>query len=250
VLREQLSSPAPDVLAAFVTRHTRACDVLVQVVAECEIEYAGRAVSTADAGQYVVLLKCDGSVQIHGAKGVKPINWQPRTDDISAHVENGRCVLVAMRRSPEEVVKVTFLEAHLALALELEEAGFTLSGSEKDMQDALARNPSVIEEGLVVLDRELLIGVGGVDLYARDREGRLVVVELKRARAGHEAVHQLARYVQAVREQVPGAVVRGVLAAPSVTAPALEVLARGGLEFKEVTAFPAPGSSVVQETLF
>ncbi|PYE54620.1 hypothetical protein DES52_105260 [Deinococcus yavapaiensis KR-236] len=250
VLREQLSSPTPVSLAAFLNGHVRSCDVLVQVVAECEVEYAGRALSTADAGCYVVMVKCDGSLQIHGARGVKPVNWQPRTDDVSAFVEEGRCVLVASRRSPEEVVKVTFHDVHLALALELEEAGFTLSGSEKDMQEALARSPHVIEQGLTVLDRELLVGVGGIDLYALDRDGRLVVVELKRARAGHEAVHQLARYVAAVRLQVPHREVRGILAAPSVTAPAREALTRQGLEFVEVTALAKSEPAAMQGALF
>ena len=59
--------------------------------------------------------------------------------------------------------------------------------------------------------------MGGIDLYARDAQGRFVVVELKRGRAGHEAVHQLSRYVEQVRTQVPGEV-RGILAAPAATA--------------------------------
>ena len=40
-------------------------------------------------------------------------------------------------------------------------------------QEALARTPELIEEGLSLLDRELPTEVGGIDLYARDRSGRL-----------------------------------------------------------------------------
>ncbi|WP_342662502.1 hypothetical protein [Deinococcus apachensis] len=127
MIREQLLSPTPLELTAFLLRHTRTRDCLVQVAGLAEVTYHGRAASTADVGAYLVLLKRDSSVQIHAPKGVKPMNWQPRTDEITALVEDDRAVLLASRRSPTELVRVVFLEPHLAQALELtEEAGFTL----------------------------------------------------------------------------------------------------------------------------
>lgn len=105
------------------------------------------------------------------------------------------------------------------------------------MQRKLARHPEVIEPGLSVLDREVPTDVGGIDLFARDARGVLVVVELKRAKASHEAVHQLSRYVESVRSAT-GETVRGILAAPSATAPALAQLGKLGLEFRELSALP------------
>lgn len=189
MIREQLVSPSPVELMAFLLRRTRTQDCLVQVGGLAEVTYHGRAASTADIGSYLVLLKRDGSVQIHGPKGVKPLNWQPRTDEITALVEEGSCVLLASRRSPAELVRVTFLEPQFAQALDLmEEAGFVLSGSEAQMQDALARHPELIGPGLQVLNRELLVESGGIDLYAQDARGRFVVVELKRGWAIQDAV--------------------------------------------------------------
>ena len=118
------------------------------------------------------------------------------------------------------------------------------------MQRALARDPSVIEPGLTVLEMELPTDVGGIDLLARDTQDRLVVVELKRGKATHEAVHQLSRYVQSVRAVAGGAEVRGILAAPAVTAPALNRLGALGLEFREVTALPLVESGPQQAGLF
>nr|WP_245557977.1 endonuclease NucS domain-containing protein [Deinococcus apachensis] len=37
----------------------------------------------------------------------------------------------------------------------------------------LARQPELIEPGLKVLDRELLVESGGIDLYAQDAQGAL-----------------------------------------------------------------------------
>lgn len=250
VLRDQLLQPSADDLVGFLDEHLRSGRLLVQVIAECEVVYHGRAASVADAGDYVVMFKADGSLQVHGYKGVKPVNWQPQTDDVWVGLEEGQPVLVAERRSPEELVRIVFLETALAQAFDLREgAGFVLMGSEAEMQRALARAPDVIEPGLTVLDWELPTDVGGIDLFARDAGGSLVVVELKRAKATQEAVHQLARYVARVQE-LTGERVRGVLAAPTITRPALAALARAELAFCEVTALPEHDPGPAQPSLF
>ena len=250
MLREHLTTPTQEQLQSFLKTHLTCGECLVQVAGECEVVYVGRAASMAEAGQYLVMVKRDGSLQVHGPRGVKPVNWQPRTDDLHVTVEDGRVILTAERRSPAEMVRVIFLEAAFASAVALgEEARFLLTGSEAQMQGALARHPHLIEEGLTVLDRELLVEVGGIDLYARDREGRFVVVELKRGKATHDAVHQLLRYVQAVRSTV-SADVRGILAAPAITAPARLALERAGLEFCEVSALPVEVEAPLQPALF
>lgn len=62
-------------------------------------------------------------------------------------------------------------------------------------------------------------------LHATLADG-LVVVELKRGKATHEAVHQLARYVEQVKTNQPANTrVRGLLIAPDATGPALKQLA-------------------------
>ncbi|WP_043804500.1 endonuclease NucS [Deinococcus gobiensis] len=256
MIRDQLLSPAPADLAAFLNRYTRSRDCLVQVAGLAEVTYQGRAASTADVGTYLVLIKQDGSLQIHHPTGIKPMNWQPKTDSITARVDEDVCMLLASRRSPEELVQVVFLEPQMALALELAQAGgFVLQGSEAQMQQTLAEHPELIEPGLRVLNRELMVESGGIDLYAQDAQGRYVVVELKRGRATQHAVSQLARYVRSVEQKLgKRAVVRGILAAPSITTPARLELESRGLEFREVSALPsatAPvGSASAQPSLF
>lgn len=250
MLLEALHDPRDDELVEFLREHLRAGRALVQVVGTCEVSYVGRAASFADAGDLLVMLKPDGSIQVHRDRGVKPVNWQPRTDDLWVGLDDGQAVLVAERRTPEETLRVVFLEVALALALHLrEEIAFVLRGSEAQMQAALARDPGLIEPGLTVLDRELPTDVGGIDLFARDRDGRLVVVELKRAKGTQEAVHQLARYVTSVR-RFTGESVRGILAAPAITRPALAQLSAAGLEFVELTALPEIDEGIDQPSLF
>ena len=235
----------------FLTEALRDKGAVVQVAGEFEVFYTGRAASVAEAGDYLLIVKPDGSVQVHGPRGVKPVNWQPQTDDVRVACEDGYAVLVAERYTPPESLRVGFLAPAFAQAFELRDGGgFVLLGSEAEMQAALASDPSVIEPGLTLVDLEIPTDVGGIDLLARDAHGALVVVELKRGKANHEAVHQLARYVESVRSVWPGAV-RGVLAAPSVTAPALNRLGALGLEFREVRALPTVREqAIVQDALF
>src|SRR5690625_2304485 len=188
MLLGQVTAPQPGELIDFLNGHLGSADVLVQVAGEFDVLYSGRAASTADAGDFLLMLKGDGSLQIHSHRGVKPVNWQPQTDALDLSVEDGYAVLLSERRSPPEFVRVAFLEVAFAQSLRLQElTGFVLIGSEAEMQQSLARNPEVIEEGLTLLDREVPTGVGGIDRYARDAQGRLVVVELKRGKATQEA---------------------------------------------------------------
>ena len=76
-----------------------------------------------------------------------------------------------------------------------------------------------------------------------------MVIELKRGKATQEAVYQLMRYVERIGE-IGGTDVRGILAAPAITKPALERLQALKLEFHEVRALPVEEKPEAQPTLF
>src|SRR5690606_25534251 len=169
VLRTVLTQPSPDELVAFLEEALRDKGAVVQVAGEFEVFYTGRAASVAEAGDYLLLVKPDGSVQVHGPRGVKPVNWQPQTDDVRVACEDGSAVLTAARLAPPETLRVGFLAPAFAQSFELRDGGgFVLLGSEAEMQAALASDPSVIEPGLTLVDLEIPTDVGGIDLLARD----------------------------------------------------------------------------------
>ena len=74
---------------------------------------------------------------------------------------------------------------------------------------------------------------GTIDILAEDSHGHLVVIEVKRRSAGLDAVTQLHRYVNELRQR-KGCVVRGVLCAPSITDNALKMLQKEGHEFRRL----------------
>ncbi|WP_432798512.1 endonuclease NucS domain-containing protein [Poriferisphaera sp. WC338] len=96
---------------------------------------------------------------------------------------------------------------------------------EKDLQHFLARHLAVIEDGMVLYEDEEAKGIeypaGGrlIDLLAVDREGGLVVVELKVSKGYDRVVGQLLRYMNWVRRFVAeeGQRVRGMIVARHIT---------------------------------
>lgn len=230
---EVLIDPDSQTLTEFLRDRVHR-GLLVTVLGECTVAYEGRAASQVQHGERLVLLKPDGAFLVHGPRGYRPINWQPSTDAVMVVNEGGVVVLAASRRNPDERVEVRIRRGRLATAAALEDSSqFLLTGSEADLQAALAERPELIEPGLRLEDRELPTRVGGIDLLCRDAGGRLVVVELKRNRASQAAVTQLKRYVDLVSEQAGGEV-RGILAAPEISEPARSLLERMGFKYVEV----------------
>ncbi len=105
MIAAHLFEPPAEELIAFLREQLAEPGRWLQVGGEMEVVYHGRAASTADAGDYLLLLKPDGSLQVHAARGIKPLNWQPRVDDLALELDAGRAVLAATRASPLEIVR-------------------------------------------------------------------------------------------------------------------------------------------------
>jgi hypothetical protein len=147
-----------------------------------------------------VLLKPDGTLLVHTAEQRTPVNWQPPGCEHGAAVEVGRLRITSVRSSPAETIDVGFEEVYAASAFEMEDPrDLELTGTEEDLRDRVIDDPDLLEEGFDPVESEYRTPFGAVDLLGRDRDGRPVVVELKRRRVGPEAVSQLVRYVDAVR---------------------------------------------------
>jgi len=208
----------------------------VLIVGSCKVEYMGRASSTLDFGERILIIKVDGSIQIHRPWDVTPVNWQPPGCIFHVEVtEDGLLKIRAVRRRPHEIVDVFFKRIYLASTFSLlDEAEFSMYASEEDMQKAIIVEPSLFEEGFKVISYEKPVEPGFIDLYGIDSTGRFVVIELKRRPADRNAVIQLARYVEEVKKRSPYRSVRGVLVAPDLHKGAQTLLESLGLEFKRL----------------
>jgi RecB family endonuclease NucS len=108
-------------------------------------------------------------------------------------------------------------------------------GLEKDLQAALRKNIGELEPGLKIVDddRERTVEGGRIDITAEDREGRIVVIELKAGKAKLASIGQIQFYMQSLAEEEQKAI-RGILVAGDFDKKVI-VAARGisNLELKQ-----------------
>ena len=205
---------------------------VVVLVCNCWVDYRGRASSKLEPGERIVVIKGDGSVLVHRPVGYEPVNWQPAGCLFQTRVVGDVLHVRAIRRKPSESVRISFDRVYLLSAMNLVDRGeFSLYASEEDMQRAILVEPSILEDGLKPIAYEKKVEPGFVDVYGVDRNGKLVVVEIKRKTAGRDAALQLAKYVDFVKTVV-NREVRGILAAPRLARGVQRLLATLGLEFK------------------
>jgi len=218
----------PDIIRKYFRSAT------IVMICNCEILYEGRASSKASDARRLIILKEDGTVLIHESKGVEPINWQPGASVSAKYVSNGDYVeLIAIRSRPKEILRVFIKDSPTLLLTRLGRGKFLLRGTEDDLINYIALNPSVIEEGSTLIAREVSTPHGRIDVILRDTKGDLIIVECKRGVADIDAAYQLLRYVTYYRNL--GVRVRGVLAAPSITPQAQNFLSKNNLGYVKVT---------------
>ena len=201
------------------------------IVGNFRVIYNGRASSTLENGERLLIIKSDGAILIHRSFGYEPVNWQPPGTILHAQIKLKILEISAIRHNPRETLKVLFDKIFMLSIFSLEDfADFTLFASEKDMHKAILLNPSLIEKGFKPISYEKKVDPGFIDVYGVDKNGNLVVIEVKRRIAGKEAVLQLDKYVTAIKNKSDRNI-RGVLVAPNIGKGVQDLLSSLELEF-------------------
>ena len=89
---------------------------------------------------------------------------------------------------------------------------------ERDLEDQIVSHLDILESGLTLVSRQESSDVGRLDLLARDKDGRTVIIELKAGEAKDSSIGQIARYMgwYAQKEGTPP---RAVLVASGFSEP-------------------------------
>jgi hypothetical protein len=235
-----LTEAAKLIEKAFIQRRT------LIIAGTCQVYYVGRASSTLESGERILIIKADGSLLVHRPVGYEPVNWQPAGSVFHVQVNDDELEVHGVRQNPHESVRVTFSKVYLVSSLSLLDSGdFLLHASEDDMHRAILLKPELLEEGFKPISWEKKVEPGFVDIYGEDKNGKLVIVEVKRRTASKEAALQLAKYVEPIKAKV-NREVRAVLVAPSLGKDVQRMLVTLGLEYKALD--PKTCAEVLKKT--
>ena len=219
------------------------------IIARCEVTYTGRLNAHLPLATRLVMLKADGTVMVWSDRDgykVKPLNWMTAP----TVVEELGDTLVVRKPKTEDVLEIRLAEVLSDVLHDMgESAALQKDGVERDLQAELAAAPTALGEELTLVKREWPTEVGPVDLMCRDESGEWVAVEIKRI-ATIEAVEQLTRYLEFIREDPAKSACRGILAAQRLKPQAIALAESRGIRCVEVDLALLRGEREPDLTLF
>ena len=206
------------------------------LVARCEVRYSGRLQALLPEAVRLLMFKGDGSVLVHSdSGGYKPQNWMtPPT--VIEEADDGASIVVRKRGGEDRLdIRIAEVLSDVEHDFGPPEAAAPLEkdGVEAHLQELLADAPQWCGEGFRLVRREWPTDIGPVDLMCRDPEDGWVAVEIKRI-GTIEAVEQLSRYLERIREDPELGACRGVLAAQVLKPQARALAESRGIDCVEV----------------
>jgi RecB family endonuclease NucS len=219
------------------------------IVARCEVRYTGRLTAVLPEALRLLMIKSDGSVLVHADTGsYKPQNWM--TPPTVIEEEPGRMVVRPRAGASEDRLDIRIVEVLSDVEHDMgEAAALEKEGVEAELQALLAESPERCGEGLRLVRREFPTDIGPVDLMCRDGDEDYVAVEIKRV-GTIEAVEQLCRYLERIRESLGLGSCRGVLAAQLIKPQARALAESRGIACAEVDLDVLRGEREPDLTLF
>lgn len=203
------------------------------VVARCIVDYQGKLSAHLPEARRLLMIKADGSVLVHADGGsYKPLNWMSPpcwlTEESPVGEEAGELTCDAMvwvvTNKAGETLRITVLDIEHDSSHELgTDPGLVKDGVEAHLQELLSQRLDALGQGWSLVRREYPTAIGPVDILARDGQGQVVAIEIKR-RGEIDGVEQLTRYLELLNRDSTIAPVRGIFAAQAIK-PQARVLA-------------------------
>jgi endonuclease len=216
------------------------------VIARCTVNYIGRLEASLPEATRLIMVKADGCVAIHADGGAyKPLNWMNAPNEIREFPDRWE-----ITNPKGERLIINLLQVLSDVSHELgDDPGLSKDGVEAHLQELLAADPTVIEDGLILIAREYPTAIGPVDLLCRASDGTTVAIEIKR-RGEIDGVEQLGRYLEYLRVDTSLGILRGVFVAQSIKPQARTLAETRGLTWKEVDYDELRGRRVDELRLF
>lgn len=228
------------------------------VIADCQVDYAGRLSAHLPLAKRLIMVKADGSVSVHADdRAYKPLNWMspPCTTEVRpGDDELGFTEVWRINSKSGDSLVISLGEVYLDTEHQFGvDPGLQKDGVEAHLQELLAEHPETFG-ALRLVRREYPTAIGPVDLMLRPAGPEIgdckhVAVEVKR-RATLESVEQLTRYLDLLNRDPLLRPVKGVLAAQSIVPQARTLASDRGIEVQVVDYDALRGLDDPSERLF
>ena len=235
------------------------------VIAQCQVDYAGKLTAHLPMAKRLIIVKADTSVSIHADdRAYKPLNWMspPCTIDITEvtpgtdlpattdEVDDQITQVWEVKGPSGDTLQISIGEVYMDVEHEFGiDPGLQKDGVEAHLQALLAENPSTFGEGYQLVQREYFTPIGPVDLLLRNQDGAYVAVEVKR-RGEIDGVEQLTRYLELMNRDPLRAPVTGVFAAQQIKPQARVVATDRGIACVTVNYDELRGMDNADDRLF
>lgn len=162
--------------------------------AKCSVDYCGRAKSTLEIGNYLIIHKSDGTLLIQGGTLCTPRNYQPPKTILQRFGNQ----LISTHK--KEKIAITIEKIHFYKELKnwsIKKINITKTERElqnKLAQDLLANQCKEITVKFKEIYTEFPTPVGPIDILGIDVNNVYHVIEVKRGKANLAACSQLERY--------------------------------------------------------
>lgn len=227
------------------------------VIADCQVDYAGRLSAHLPRAKRLIMIKADGSVSVHADdRAYKPLNWMSAPCTISTQAPDleskfNEVWRVSAKSGDTLVISLgeVFLDTEQEFGID---PGLQKDGVEAHLQELLAMQPDSLGDELQLVRREFPTAIGPVDIMFRpadSSQAKHVAVEVKR-RATMESVEQLTRYLELLNRDPLLRPVSGILAAQSIAPQARTLATDRGISVSLVDYDSLRGLDDATERLF
>jgi RecB family endonuclease NucS len=178
----------------MVSRESIRVDRQFSLFARCTVDYHGRARSSLGLGNYLIIRKGDGSLMIHGASKLRPLNYQPS----GAVLTNDGNRLISKTKNETIIIIIDQIINYY------EYNGWTdnkidICMTENDLREQIIQNiNNIIGENITEITKEFITPYGPVDILAVG--SKYHVIEVKRGKSSIQSCIQLLRYLDYFKE--------------------------------------------------
>lgn len=200
------------------------------IYAKATVEYIGRSRSVLEPGRYLILLKDDSSISVHGGDAVKARNYLSKAK-VEYRADGNRLRITATGKHESLRIEVHEILDEIC-PLDWSVAKIDLSGTERELTElVVAHHEKLFGFRAKEVHREFRTAHGPIDLMLLDQGDRRHFVEVKK-RATMNGCAQLGRYLRGEEAA------RGWMAAMSWTASVPRWCAESGYGLVDLSAMP------------